>query len=41
MKKARLFLAVVLASLAVSACSSSTTMPDICVDPGGNSFYCE
>jgi hypothetical protein len=41
MKKARLFLAAALASLALSACASSMTAPNTCVDPGGNSFYCE
>ena len=41
MKKARLILAVVLASMAISACSNSPTMPGDCVDPGGNHFYCE
>jgi hypothetical protein len=37
MKKARLLLVAVLASLAVSACSASPTFPDTCVDPGTNS----
>jgi outer membrane protein assembly factor BamE (lipoprotein component of BamABCDE complex) len=41
MKKARLLLVAVLASLAVSACSASSTSPNTCVDPGGNSYYCE
>jgi hypothetical protein len=41
MKKARLVLAVVLASLTVSACAANPTFPDTCVDPGGNSYYCE
>jgi hypothetical protein len=37
MKKARLLLAVVIATLAVSACSASPTFPADCVDPGTNS----
>ena len=41
MQKARLFLAVALASLAFTACAGSMTAPETCVDPGGNSFYCE
>ena len=41
MKKARLILAAVLASVAISACTTSPTMPGDCVDPGGNHFICE
>ena len=42
MKKARVLLAVVFAAVAVSlsACTESIT-GNTCVDPGGNSFYCE
>lgn len=41
MKKARLLLAVALASLAFTACANSPTAPGDCVDPGGNHFWCE
>lgn len=41
MKKARLILTAALATLALTACASSMTSPDTCVDPGGNNFYCE
>ena len=42
MKKARLLLAVALASLAFTACASSLTAPDTCVDPGTNTVHpCE
>ena len=36
MKKARLFLAVMLTALAVSGCTQSITVSDCYVDPGGN-----
>ena len=42
MKKARVLLAVVFAAVAVSlsACSETITGAE-CVDPGGNTFWCE
>ena len=40
MKKARLVLAALLVSFAMSACAESPTFPADCVDPGGNNVKC-